>query len=394
MKESNYWKGFLMGMVAVLALGGGIYYGLGFHDSILSDISFLFKIQYLEKLIETYYLEEAEETLLEEGIYTGMLNSLGDPYSRYYTAQQYEAELSSTEGHYIGIGIVMQKNPDGGVLIVTCYEGSSAEEEGLKAGDVITKVGETELGDLGLDEVSALIHAREDNLVELTIFREELEEELSVTVALRDIELKSVFPEMLEDNIGYIQISEFSGVTEKQYQAAFEELKEQGMEKLIVDLRNNPGGMLYTVCDILDAMLPEGILVYTEDKYGNREEIRSDAEQPLAIPLVVLVNENSASASEIFAGAIQDYEAGIIVGTQTYGKGIVQTVRSLSDGSAVKLTISKYYTPKGKDIHHVGITPDHEVYLDSEALYLQEISPEEDCQLQKAKEILEKMYGI
>ena len=383
-----------MGMIVVLALGGGIYYGLGFHNSILSDISFLFKIQYLEKLIETYYLEEAEETLMEEGIYTGMLNSLGDPYSRYYTAQQYEAELSSTEGHYVGLGILMQKNPDGGVLIVECYEGSSAEEVGLKAGDVITKVGGTELGDLGLDEVSDLIHATEDNRVELTISREELEEELSVSVVLRDIEVKSVFPEMLEDNIGYIRISEFSGVTEKQYQAAFAELKEQGMEKLIVDLRNNPGGMLHTVCDILDAMLPEGILVYTEDKYGNREEIHSDAKQPLSIPLVVLVNENSASASEIFAGAIQDYEAGVIVGTQTYGKGIVQAVRSLSDGSAVKLTISKYYTPKGNDIHHVGITPDEEVHLDSEALYLQEISREEDWQLQKAKEILAKMYGI
>ena len=193
---------------------------------------------------------------------------------------------------------------------------------------------------------------------------------------------------MLEENIGYIKISKFTGVTYEQYHAAFEKLKEQGAKQLIVDLRNNPGGLMTAVCDVLREILPEGLIVYTEDKYGNRVEETCDGKSPLNMPLVVLVNEGSASASEIFAGAVQDHKVGTIVGTTTYGKGIVQTVRQLSDGSAVKLTVSKYYTPNGNNIHEVGIQPDVEVELSDDVTDLSQVEQSQDNQLQKALEVV------
>ena len=223
----------------------------------------------------------------------------------------------------------------------------------------------------------------------LTVHRENADEPLTITVPITDVELPSVFHEMLEPKIGYIRITEFKGVTEEQYTTAFKDLKDQGMEKMIVDLRDNPGGLLDSVCDILRQILPEGLIVYTEDKNGNREEETCDGKNALDIPLAVLVNENSASASEIFAGAVKDYGIGTIVGTTTYGKGIVQSIRTLSDGSAVKLTVSKYYTPKGNNIHKTGITPDVEEKLDSNLLNKSDYSHEEDNQLQRAIQVLE-----
>lgn len=227
-------------------------------------------------------------------------------------------------------------------------------------------------------------------VVTLIVHREGVEEPITIEVPITDVELPSVFSEMLDDQAGYIRISEFTGVTYDQYMKAFQELQEQGMEKLVVDLRGNPGGLLTSVCDILNEILPEGLIVYTEDKYGNREEERSSGEHTLEIPLAVLVNSSSASASEIFAGAVQDYEAGTIVGTKTYGKGVVQSIRKLSDGSAVKLTVSNYYTPNGNNINKVGITPDVEVELDRDLLNKEEIPHEEDNQLQEALKTLEE----
>ena len=207
-------------------------------------------------------------------------------------------------------------------------------------------------------------------------------------VSVTGVEIPSVSSEMLEENIGYIKISKFTGVTYEQYHAAFEKLKEQGAKQLIVDLRNNPGGLMTAVCDVLREILPEGLIVYTEDKYGNRVEETCDGKSPLNMPLVVLVNEGSASASEIFAGAVQDHKVGTIVGTTTYGKGIVQTVRQLSDGSAVKLTVSKYYTPNGNNIHEVGIQPDVEVELSDDVTDLSQVEQSQDNQLQKALEVV------
>lgn len=391
MSRRDYARGIVTGVVATAAVIAGGYLGYttgSRNDSVLSNKEYVKKLEYLEDLIDLKYLGEKDESKLAEGLYTGLLYGLGDPYSRYYTAEEYEEANTSTEGSYVGIGILMKKNSKGGVQIVECYEGGPGELAGLKAGDIISAVDGTDITEMETSEVVSMIKGSDAESVELTIHREDVEEPLQIRVSITDVEMPSVFHEMLEGNVGYIRISEFKGVTYEQYQTAFHELETQGMEKLVVDLRGNPGGLLDSVCDVLGEILPEGLIVYTEDKYGNRQENNCDGEHPLNMPLTVLVNENSASASEIFAGAVQDYGIGTIVGTTTYGKGVVQTIQVLDDGSAVKLTISNYYTPKGNSIHKVGIQPDVEVKLDTSLLNKEEITHEEDNQLQKALEVL------
>lgn len=384
MKHGTYVKGVATGVVLTVLAGGGlkaVQYCRS--DEILSDLAFTQKIKYLENMIDEEYLGEISTDKLEEGVYAGMIYGLGDVYSRYYTKDEYEQESVTTEGSYVGIGVAMQKYTAGGVQIVECYKGSTAEEAGIKVDDVITAINGEDITDTELQDVVSMIKDNEDKDVVLTVQRKG-EDTQEITVKVSNVELPSVFGEMLDENTGYIQITEFKGVTVEQYEAVFADLKEQGMERLVVDLRDNPGGLLNVVCDILRDILPEGLIVYTEDKNGNRSEETCDGKNSLDMPLAVLVNGNSASASEIFAGAVKDYGIGTIVGTTTYGKGVVQSIRQLSDGSAVKLTIANYYTPKGNSINKTGIQPDVEVELSPELLNQEEITHEEDNQLQEA----------
>ena len=384
MKHGTYVKGVATGVILTVLAGGGIkavQYCRS--DEILSDLAFTQKIKYLENMIDEEYLGEISTDKLEEGVYAGLIYGLGDVYSRYYTKDEYEQESVTTEGSYVGIGVAMQKYTAGGVQIVECYKGSTAEEAGIKVDDVITAINGEDITDTELQDVVSMIKDNEDKDVVLTVQRKG-EDTQEITVKVSNVELPSVFGEMLDENTGYIQITEFKGVTVEQYEAVFADLKEQGMERLVVDLRDNPGGLLNVVCDILRDILPEGLIVYTEDKNGNRSEETCDGKNPLDMPLAVLVNGNSASASEIFAGAVKDYGIGTIVGTTTYGKGVVQSIRQLSDGSAVKLTIANYYTPKGNSINKTGIQPDVEVELSPELLNQEEITHEEDNQLQEA----------
>lgn len=384
MKHETYVKGVATGVILTVLAGGGIkavQYCRS--DEILSDLAFTQKIKYLENMIDEEYLGEISTDKLEEGVYAGLIYGLGDVYSRYYTKDEYEQESVTTEGSYVGIGVAMQKYTAGGVQIVECYKGSTAEEAGVKVDDVITAINGEDITDMELPDVVSMIKDNEDKDVVLTVQRKG-EDTQDITVKVSNVELPSVFGEMLDENTGYIQITEFKGVTVEQYEEVFTELKEQGMERLVVDLRDNPGGLLNVVCDILRDILPEGLIVYTEDKNGNRSEETCDGKNPLDMPLAVLVNGNSASASEIFAGAVKDYGIGTIVGTTTYGKGVVQSIRQLSDGSAVKLTIANYYTPKGNSINKTGIQPDVEVELSPELLNQEEITHEEDNQLQAA----------
>lgn len=394
MADRNLKKGVIAGALGMALVGVGFFIGNNLaarlQGNVLSDPGNVQKLEYLEKLIDENYLGEKKEEDLAEGLYIGLIYGLGDPYSVYYTAEDYEEENSSTEGVYEGIGILMQKNTEGGVKVVECYEGGPGEQAGLKEGDIISAVDGTDITEMETSQVSEMIKNSESGQVVLTVHREEVEEPLEITVEIRDVELPSVFHEMLNDETGYIRITEFKGVTYEQYMTAFSDLSDQGMEKLVVDLRDNPGGLLSSVCDILNEILPEGLIVYTEDKYGNRTEEKSDGENSLDMPLAVLVNENSASASEIFAGAVQDYGIGTIVGTNTYGKGVVQSIYPLSDGSAVKLTVANYYTPNGNNINEVGIQPDVEVAVAPELLNKDEISHEEDNQLQAALKTLEQ----
>lgn len=390
MKHKEYAAGVLTGVLVVaLAAGGVKFVQQRQYNGVLSDSSHVQKIEYLEKMIDQEYLGEVDNAELAEGIYAGLVYGLGDVYSRYYTADEYAQETASTDGAYAGIGVSIQKNKNGGVQIAECYEGGPGAEAGLQTGDVITAINDTDVTDMELSDVVSLIRENKDNTIVLTVFRENEEKSREISVDVTDVELPSVFGEMLDKKTGYIQITQFTGVTPQQYKDMFAELKDKGMERLVIDLRDNPGGLLTSVCDILREILPEGLIVYTEDKYGNREEENCDGKHQLDMPLAVLVNENSASASEIFAGAVQDHEVGTIVGTTTYGKGVVQELRQLSDGSAVKLTVSNYYTPNGNSINKVGIKPDVEVKLASELLNKDEITHEEDNQLQKALDVIE-----
>lgn len=390
MKHKEYASGVLTGILVVtLAVGGVKFVQQRQYNGVLSDTSHVQKIEYLEKLIDQEYLGEVDNDEMAEGVYAGLVYGLGDVYSRYYTADEYAQETASTDGAYAGIGISIQKNKNGGVQIAECYEGGPGADAGLQTGDVITAINDTDVTDMELSDVVSLIRENKDKTIVLTVFRENEEKSREISVDVTDVELPSVFGEMLDKKTGYIQITQFTGVTPQQYKDMFVELKDKGMERLVIDLRDNPGGLLTSVCDILREILPEGLIVYTEDKDGNREEETCDGKNKLNMPLAVLVNENSASASEIFAGAVQDHGVGTIVGTTTYGKGVVQELRQLSDGSAVKLTVSNYYTPNGNSINKVGIKPDVEVKLASVLLNKDEITHEEDNQLQEALNVIE-----
>ena len=390
MKHKEYASGVLTGVLVVALASGGVkFVQQRQYNGVLSDSSHVQKIEYLEKMIYQEYLGEVDNDEMAEGVYAGLVYGLGDVYSRYYTADEYAQETASTDGAYAGIGVSIQKNKNGGVQIAECYEGGPGADAGLQTGDVITAINDTDVTDMELSDVVSLIRENKDKTIVLTVFRENEEKSREISVDVTDVELPSVFGEMLDKKTGYIQITQFTGVTPQQYKDMFTELKDKGMERLVIDLRDNPGGLLTSVCDILREILPEGLIVYTEDKYGNREEETCDGKHQLDMPLAVLVNENSASASEIFAGAVQDHGVGTIVGTTTYGKGVVQELRQLSDGSAVKLTVSNYYTPNGNSINKVGIKPDVEVKLASVLLNKDEITHEEDNQLQKALNVIE-----
>lgn len=320
------------------------------------------KIDTLEELIDTYYLDEIDKDALAEGVYAGIVDGLGDPYSVYYTAEEYEELLEESSGEYCGIGVtVIQDTSTGIITVLEVSEGSPAEEAGIAEDDVITAVGGNDASGEELADVVAQIKGDEGTTVTITVLRDG--EYIDFEVERRVIEVVSVEGQMLDDDVGYIAISQFEENTYDQFVRAYEELLAEGMEAVIFDLRDNPGGLYSSVCDVLDYILPEGTLVYTEDKYGVIET-QSSAASCIDIPMAVLINENSASAAEIFAGAVQDFEAGAIVGTTSYGKGIVQSIFPLSDGSAVKLTVSYYFTPDGNCIHGIGIEPDVEVELE------------------------------
>lgn len=348
------------------------------------------KMGVLEEMIDEYYLEDAQESALEQGVYKGMIEALQDPYSTYYSQEELEELQNKTQGIYYGIGARVGIDADIQLpRIASVIEGTPAQEAGLMAGDLLYEVDGTCVQGMDLNSAVALVKGDEGTIVHLTVIREGETDYLEFDVERRKLENETVTYEMMEDGIGYIQIQEFDDVTVDQFSEALDACRREGMQGLILDLRGNPGGNLSTVCEIARMMLPEGLIVYTEEKNGDREEYTCDGSRQLTEPLVVLVDSNSASASEILAGAVKDYGIGTLVGTTTFGKGIVQRIMKLSDGSAVKLTVSKYYTPKGNNIHEIGISPDVEVPFEAEA-YLEDGT---DNQLDKAVEVLKEKMG-
>lgn len=395
-QRNGYWSGLFSGLLLAILLIGGIYIGKQVFQifetkkivqeaqaedaELLNDYTSA-KVEVIEDTIQQYFLEETSRNQLENGIYTGMLNALEDPYSAYYSTEELEELQMSTEGIYYGIGAYISKEATGDFCLISgVIENTPAEEADLRAGDIIYEVDGVLTQGMDTSEVVALIKGEEGTQVVLTLVREGEDDYLKIPVERRKIESPTVSNEMLENGIGYIQITEFDEVTEDQFAEALAECKGNGMKALILDLRSNPGGNLSTVCELCRMVLPKGLIVYTEDKYGQRDEYTCDGLREIKVPVVVLVNEYSASASEIMAGAMKDHGIATIMGTTTFGKGIVQRVISLSDGSAVKLTVSKYYTPNGNDIHEKGIEPDIEVAFDADAYYNEDV----DNQLQEA----------
>lgn len=327
-------------------------------------------------LSNKFYFDQADEEKSADSIYKAYLSSYDDKYTVYYTADEYKKLMESTSGKFYGVGALCSINESGGVMVLDAFEDGPAYKAGVRDGDVVIKVDDTDITGMDLSSAVALIKGDKGTQVNLTIVRDDKTYVFSI---IRDeIITKTVDYKMMENSIGYIQISQFDEVTTEQFKEALTDLNNQGLKGLIVDIRSNPGGLLNVVVDIVDEIIPKGLIVYTDDVNGNRKEYNGSSDNEITVPMAVLVDGNSASAAEIFAGAVQDYGKGKIIGTQTFGKGIVQTIQPLTDGSAIKYTIAQYYTPKGQVIQGNGVTPNMVVELPKDAT--------EDLQLDAALE--------
>ena len=343
------------------------------------------KITTLQQIIDKYYLFDEDTTKVEDWIYKGMMYGLNDPYTTYYTAEEYQKLSEDTEGEYHGIGVMISQNRSTGIItVIKVFKDTPAAEAGMRPGDVLYKVGDMEVTGMDMDIlVKDYIKGKDGSEVALTVFRQDEGEYVDLKMERRNVTVQTVEYQMLEDHVGYIAVSQFDVVTADQFKAAVDDLEKQGMKKLLVDLRNNPGGVLDTVVGMLDYILPDDLmiegdkdlvrtnteatlLVYMADKNGKGgQEYASDGHS-LDIPMAVLVNGESASASEVFTGAMKDYGRATVVGTKTFGKGIVQNLIPLDNGTAIKMTTAHYYTPSGFDLHGKGIEPDVEVELKEE----------------------------
>lgn len=386
-KKSHFFLGLVVGILAGVLVCMGV---LSAASGGVLNFSVIRKIGSLSGLIDNYYYNyneaDTSSSSKQESLYKGVLESLDDPYTVYYTADEYKELQQSLSGSYSGIGAYLGTDKTTGYPeIVKVMSDSPAEEAGLEDGDIIMKIDGESTDGMDLDTVVSKVHGEEGTSVTLTIARSTEAEYLEITVTRGTIEAEEVASKVLDNNIGYIAIAEFDTVTTDQFTEALQSLYDQNIEGLIIDLRDNPGGDVDVVTAIADEILPEGLVFYMKDVNGEETDYTCDGENEIQIPLVVLVNGNSASASEILTGAVQDAGCGVIVGTTTYGKGIVQTVGELPDGSAVKITTAAYFTRGGRSIQGTGITPDVEVELDAEA-YLEDGT---DTQLDKALEVVQ-----
>lgn len=399
--KRKFLNGLITGLLIAVVIVGGVYAGQeavtvwkqkqnvdSAQTESVANARTMQKLQLIEEIIQkNFALDMADDAAMENGIYQGLVNSLQDPYSAYFSAEEMAEQKNRMDGVYYGIGAYVRYDSNVGFArLGEIFEGSPAQESGLKEGDLIIKVDDQYTKNMSLEDVIALIKGEEGTKVMLTIMREGDNEIYEFEVERREVPKQTVSYEMLENKIAYIRISEFDKVTVDQFTDAMATAKGSEMLGLILDLRDNPGGNLAAVIDVARKLLPKGLIVYTEDKAGERKDYTCNGENELTVPMVVLVNGGSASASEVLAGAIKDYGKGKLLGTTTYGKGIVQKYLGISDGSAVKLTTSKYYTPKGNNIHGIGIEPDEELEMD----YEQYFEKGYDNQLERAKEILVK----
>ena len=399
MKDKKFWQGFLGGALSVITcvlLGCVIMTATGRIDltmvlhgssnSILNN-SLQRKMTEIQSYVNQFFLDDIDQEKMQDAVCKGMVNGLGDTYAAYYNEEEYQDMKEKTSGNYCGIGaVVSQSATDGAISIVQTIKGGPAEKAGMKSGDMIVEV--DGISTQGMDLTALISKTKGDagTKVKVTVLRDGHQKKYTIT--RKEIHSQTVESRMLDNKIGYIAVSSFEEVTKQQFRDALKKLEKEGEKSLIIDLRNNGGGLLSTAVDMLDRLLPKGTLVYTKDKNGEKEVYSATDEERFDKPVAILVNENSASASEVFSGAMQDYKKAVLVGNTTFGKGIVQTVFDLPDGTALKLTTSKYYTPKGRNIHGTGLEPDISVALD-ETTYTQKKSGLTiDNQMERAVEYL------
>ena len=348
------------------------------------------KSEELYNTIDDYYLNEIDNNKLQDGIYKGMVDSLGDQYTVYYNTEEYKQFTTSSSGTYCGIGVAVSQNAStGAITVVKTFKKGPGEKEGMLPGDIIYKVKGKKIEGLELSKVVSQIKGEEGTYVKVTVLRDG--KEIEFNLERRKLEIDTVTYRIEEKDgkkIGYIAVSEFDEVTASQFKNAIAELEKEGIKGLVIDLRDNPGGLLDVTCEMLDRMIKKGILVYTVDKNGKRIDEEATDNLSSDKPVAILVNGNSASASEVFSGAMKDYNVATLVGTKTFGKGIVQSIVPFGDGSAMKVTVSRYYTPNGINIHGTGIEPDVEVKLDEKAIKDGKLDRKEDNQLDKALDVI------
>lgn len=355
------------------------------------------KINTINSYLDSAYLYDYDKTAAMETAIQGYVEALDEPYTHYYTKREFTDYVDALSDEYTGIGVVVSINANDEIEVVSTFDGSPAHEAGVLPRDVIAEVdGEVFSGTQMSEAVAKIKAGKAGEDVELTIKRDG--EEKKITVTRGDIEMDSVSGEMLDDNIALVRISGFNTAakdggrdTYTEFRETVEKLRGDGMKKMIIDLRDNPGGELSVVCNIADMLLPEGTITYMEYKDGKKDTFSSDKEA-LGIPLAVLINGNSASASEVLTGALKDYSVATVIGTKSYGKGIVQSVFPFNDGSGISMTVAKYFSPTGVCIHDIGIEPDITVEAPEKYknYYASSIPLEEDTQLQRAISELNK----
>lgn len=372
----------LIAVLLVISLGEGF---LLYRNYTVSgkNVQIANKLEKLQKTVDEYYKGDVDQDKLENYTYKGYLAGLGDPYSSYYSESEFEDLMETTNGVFSGVGIYLsQDTVTGQIKVIRVIKGGPSDGSGIKSGDVLIKVDGKSVGDKDLDQVVSEVKGEEGTKVKLTFLRSKEKNAKDYTITRKKVVTQTVETKMLDDQIGYLSISEFDEVTLGQFKKGIKQLQKKGMKALILDVRNNPGGLVDSVVDICDELLGKGKIVSMKDKQGKEKVYRSDADQSVKVPICVLVNGESASASEILSGAVKDHKRGTLVGQKTFGKGIVQGFFKLGDGSYAKLTYASYYTPSGADIHKKGIKPDVNVKDDTKT--------KADEQLLKAQQILKK----
>jgi carboxyl-terminal processing protease len=352
------------------------------------------KLERVKNVIKDKFLMSYDENKFVDGAIKGMLDSLEDPYTTYFTKDEWEQFAIETEGEYDGVGLYITVDTEKGMIrVISPLRNSPAEEAGILPGDYIKSINGIAFSKDDLDKASTALKGKSGTSVDVVFLRIDdkgVETKLEKKLTRKTIDIDAVEERVINNNIGYIKLSTFDETAFKEFEIAYNQLVNKDKVKgLIIDIRNNPGGLLNIATDIADLLVPQGDIVYTMDKNGEKKVVKSDP-MKIEIPLVLLVNEGSASASEILAGAVRDYNVGKIIGTKTYGKGVVQELYDFRDGTVMKITSSEYFTPKGVKINKIGITPDIVIDLPDELKEVLNLTDEQDVQLQKAIEEIQK----